>query len=103
MLVLVFSGCVTDGGNVHASLPLAEDNPQYETISVGGIGKHYNVSSDKILVLIVSGTDNVVWVDKETNLSQIVLSGTGNLVQISGTHRPRMMRSGLQNLIVRYD
>lgn len=103
MLVLVFSGCVMDGGNLHASLPMAEDNPQYETRSIGGFGKQYNVSSEKNLILVVSGTDNDVWVDKDTKLSQVILSGSGNLVHISGTHRPKMMRSGLQNLIVRYD
>ena len=103
MLVLVFSGCVSDGGNVHAAHPMAEGNPQYETISVGGYGQQYNLSSNRSLILVVSGTNNYVHVGKDTHLSQIVLSGTGNMVHISSAHRPRMLRSGIQNIILRYN
>lgn len=105
VVLLLFAGCSSqsDAATVHALTVGAEDNPEYETIMVGGVEQEYNVSSNKSLVLVVSGSYNIVYVDEETELSEVVMSGNGNLVYISSSHHPRMMRSGLKNLILRYN
>ncbi|MBD3398275.1 hypothetical protein GF412_03670 [Candidatus Micrarchaeota archaeon] len=105
-IVLLFAaGCTTerDVGNVHALVPGSEDNPNYETVVFGGVEQQYNVSSNKSVILVVSGSYNVVYVDENTELSEVVMSGNGNLVYISSKHHPKMMRSGMQNLILRYN
>ncbi|MFP3950089.1 MAG: hypothetical protein ACLFUZ_03295 [Candidatus Micrarchaeia archaeon] len=105
-IVLLFAaGCSSqnDATTVHALTVGTEDHPNYETIMVGGVEQEYNVSSNKSLVLVVSGSYNVVYVDEDTELSEVVMSGNGNLVYISSNHHPRMMRSGLKNLILRYN
>lgn len=103
--LLFAAGCTMESssGNVHALVPGSEDNPNYETIVLGGIEQQYNVSSNKSVMLVVSGSYNVVYVDEDTELSEVVMSGNGNLVYISSKHHPKMMRSGIQNLILRYN
>ena len=104
-IVLLFSaGCISGSqSTVHATSADSESNSEFETISVEGANQQVNLSSNKSLILIVSGSYNTVYVNKETELSEVIMSGTGNLVYISSNHSPKMKRSGIQNLIVRYN
>ena len=104
-IVLLFSaGCLSGSqSTVHAASGDSEGNPGFETIVVEGANQKVNVSSNKSLILVVSGSYNTVHVDEETELSEVIMSGSGNLVYISSAHRPKMKRSGIQNLILRYN
>lgn len=98
VLIALMAGCL-----VHAAIAEAEDNPEYETIVVAGMEREVAVESEKMLVLVVSGSYNKVWVEEDTQLKEVVLSGTGNLVYISSSHHPKMTRGGMRNLILRYN
>ena len=104
-IVLLFSaGCISGSqSTVHASAAGSGGSSEYETVVIEGANQHVNVSSNKSLILVVSGSYNTVYVDEETELSEVIMSGTGNLVYLSSTHSPKMMRSGIQNLILRYN
>ncbi len=104
-IVLLFSaGCISGSqSTVHATSADAEGSSEYETVVVEGVNQQVNVSSNKSLILVVSGSYNTVYVDEETELSEVIMSGSGNLVYMSSNHHPKMMRSGIQNLILRYN
>ena len=104
-IVLLFSaGCISSSqSTVHATTTDSGGTSEFETIVVEGINQHVNVSSNKSLILVVSGSYNTVYVNEETELSEVIMSGSGNLVYLSTTHSPKMKRSGIQNLILRYN
>ena|GEM_PF-4305040 len=104
-IVLLFSaGCVSGSqSTVHAATADSEGTSEFETVVVEGVNQHVNVSSNKSLILVVSGSYNTVYVDGETEISEVIMSGSGNLVYLSSTHSPKMKRSGIQNLILRYN
>ncbi len=103
-IVLLFSaGCISGNQNtVHATSADSGGSSEFETIVVEGANQHVNVSSNKSLILVVSGSYNTVYVDDETELSEVIMSGSGNLVYLASSHSPKMKRSGIQNLILRY-
>ena len=105
ILLLFFNaGCISGSQNtVHATASSSSSAPNFETILVEGANQNINVSSNKTLILIVSGSYNTVRVDEKTELAEIIMSGSGNLIYLSSSHSPKMKRSGIQNLILRYN
>ena len=101
--LLLFAGCLSSSqSTLHAAPSDSEASSEFETIVVEGTNQHVNVSSEQNLILIVSGTYNTVHVDEDTEVSEVIMSGTGNLVYLSTSHSPKLRRSGIQNLILRY-
>jgi len=102
--LLLFAGCITSSQSaVHAASSEEGADSEFETIVVSGANQHVNVSSEKNLILVVSGTYNTVYVDEDTEVSEVVMSGSGNLVYLATSHSPKLRRSGIQNLVLRYN
>lgn len=99
ILIFLFSNLVADG-TIYAESE--QDKINKETIVIDGIGNEQNISSQKSLVLIVTGANNRITVDKGTNVSQISFGGTGNIVLIPFGQKPKIIQGGSSNGVFRY-
>ncbi len=99
ILIFVFSNLIV-GGKIYVESEQAKF--QKETIIVDGVGKESNISCDKNLVLIVTGANNRVKVENDTNITQISLGGTGNVVLIPFGQKPKIITGGANNGVFRY-
>jgi hypothetical protein len=99
VLIFLFSNLVVDG-TVYAA---AEQGKfQKETILIDGVGKEQTVGSEKNLVLIVTGANNRITVENGTNVTQISIGGTGNLIFIPFGQKPKVIQGGANNGVLHY-
>ncbi len=99
VLIFLFSNLVMDGTVYAAS---EQGKMQKETIVIDGVGKEQTVASEKDLVLIVTGANNRITVENGTNIAQISIGGTGNVVFIPFGQKPKIIRGGSGNGVFRY-
>lgn len=99
ILIFLFSNMVLEGSIYSAE---QQEKLRTETMVIDGVGKNYSVGSEQNLVLIVTGANNRVTVEKGTNITQISLGGTGNVVLIPLGQKPKIITGGAQNAVFRY-
>ena len=99
VLIFLFSNLAMNG-TVYAE---TQGQAQKETIVIESIEKDYSFSSEKSIVLFVSGANNRITIEKGTNISEITIGGTGNLVLIPFGQKPRIIRGGTSNAVFRYE
>lgn len=99
VLILLFSNFVTDGSFYAQG---SQDKFNKQTIVIEGVGREMNISSEKGLVLIVTGANNRITVSSGTNITQISLGGTGNIVFIPFGQKPKIITGGANNGVFRY-
>jgi hypothetical protein len=99
VLIFLFSNLAMNG-TVYAKT--GQGQFQKETLVIDTVEKNYSLSSEKSLVLIVSGANNRITVENGTNVSEIALGGIGNLVLIPFGQKPRIIQGGSGNGVFRY-
>jgi hypothetical protein len=76
------------------------NNVPSENIIISGLNtqKTLNYPNQEI-TLMISGNNNIVQVTKDTTISKITISGITNTINLCYTHSPKIMDSGINNII----
>ncbi|UCD14510.1 MAG: transglutaminase domain-containing protein [Thermoplasmatales archaeon] len=98
----------TDGDGVGDNADhYPNDNTSWDetkTITISGDNVTQTINEpDKSIILLVMGRNCDITVNKSTNLIEIILSGTDNIIRVSRNHTFTSNVSGVGNEIVYYD
>ena len=77
------------------------DNDDIETINISGIGVNQTIDQKGPIKLVVSGSDHSVTISKDTEVKEIIMSGTDNTVYLPSNKNPKTTISGTNCVIVR--
>ena len=70
-----------------------------QTISISGVGKYQEINSDKPVRLIISGSSNTIKVLEGTQVEDIIVSGTGIILRLPRSAKPKITDSGVGTVI----
>jgi len=75
-------------------------NPS-KTISIDGIDKHEEISSDVPVVLIIDGIDNTIKIKNNTRIKKIEINGINITVYLPRDCHPEIEDDGINTKIIR--
>jgi len=78
--------------------------PEIETVTISGMNSVQTVNNrDNPIRLIVSAMGCDITVTKETNLTEVILSGMNSIVRVSHNHSFISTINGMNSKIIYYD
>ena len=75
---------------------------EVNTITISGVGKVQEVSSDVPIVLVVSGVNNIITIKEGTTVDQLVVSGVDIEINLPKGSQPIIVDSGVRTKIKYY-
>jgi len=113
-LILIFIGAIYFGGNLtneNSNNNYDYDNndadnnnliSEEETITISGVDKNQEISNNVPIKLVISGVRNTITIKENTQVNEIIVSGTDITIYLPEGNNPKITDSGIRTKISYY-